>query len=194
MERSILIVLACFAASTQTISLPINNPATRLPSAIVRERSPEEVLRLPTQIRNDLTTKHCKLPAYEGPYGLTSAFSSGNFHDRTAVDWAVVCHIPNSSGEHILQRVFVYSPAPKGWKSEQLTPSFGGTEPEGQDCEESITAASPNDIRNYNETLAGGHEQLPPLSHDGVEVGYCEKASDIYFYRAGHWLILQGSD
>jgi hypothetical protein len=194
MGRSILIALACFAATAQTINLPINNPATRLSSPIVRERSPEEVLRLPPQIRTDLTTKHCKLPAYKGTYGLTSAFSSGNFHDRTTVDWAVVCHIPNSSGEHILQRVFVYSPVPKGWKSEQLAPPLGSVALEGQDCEESMSAASPDVIRNYDKTLAGGQERLPPLSHDGVEVGYCEKASDIYFYRAGHWLVLQGSD
>ncbi len=129
-----------------------------------------------------------------GTYGLTSAFSSGNFHDRTTVDWVVVCHIPNSNGEHILQRVFVYSPVLKGWKSEDLNYPSGGTEPEGQDCEESVSAASPSVIQNYNKTLAGGQEHLPPLTHDGVEVGYCEKASDIYFYRAGHWLILQGSD
>jgi hypothetical protein len=194
MMRSILIALVCSAATTQTISVRVSSPVVRPPSPIVRERSPDEVHHLPTQIQTDLTAKHCRIPVYKGPYGLTGAFSSGYFHDRTTVDWAVVCHIPDSSGDHILQRVFVYTPAPKGWRSEQLAPPSGGAEIEGQDCEESVGAASPSAIRNYNEVLAGGQEHLPPLSHDGVEVGYCEKASDIYFYSAGHWLILQGSD
>jgi hypothetical protein len=193
MGRSILLALVCSVAIAQTTSVRQSNLTARPLSPIVRERAPDQVHRLPAQVQADLISKHCKLPVYAGPFGLTGAYTSGHFRDRTTLDWAVVCHVPDRSGKHVLQRVFVYSPGPNGWKSDQL--AFpNGTEPEGQDCEESVSAASPAVIRDYNRALAGGLEQLPSLAHEGVEVGYCEKASEIYFYRAGHWLKLQGAD
>lgn len=193
MWRSILLALVCSAIIAQTTSVRRSNLTAGQLSPIVRERAPDQVHRLPPQVQADLIAKHCKLPVYAGPFGLTSAYTSGHFHDHTTLDWAVVCHVPDRSGKHVLQRVFVYSPDPNGWKSDQLA-SHSGAEPEGQDCEESVSAASPAVIRDYNKELAGGLEQLPSLNHEGVEVGYCEKASVIYFYRAGHWLILQGAD
>jgi hypothetical protein len=160
MGRSILLALVCSAAVAHTTSVHRGDLTARPQSPIVRERSLDQVHRLSAKVQADLIAKHCKLLVYEGTFGMTGAYTSGHFHDHTTLDWAVVCHIPDRNDKHVLQRVFVYSPDPNGWKSEQLASSYG-TKLEGQDCEESVGAASPAVIRKYSEKLPGGLEQLP---------------------------------
>jgi hypothetical protein len=190
--RAILLVFVCATAVAQTVTVESRDLSQRPPSPVLRERNPDQVPRLPAQVRANLAAKHCKIPLYRGSSPSSDeAVSSGRFHTDTATDWAVICHVPELKSQDVL----VYTPSPNGWGAERIEHGTFDPAPQADKCEETVGAASPLSIREHTEHYAPEDlRKLPPLAHQGVEVGICEKASVVYFYSAGHWLTLQGAD
>ncbi len=67
--------------------------------------------------------------------------------------------------------------------------------PHADKCEVTLGIATPKYIVEHAQAYAPEElKSLPPLDHNGVDVGLCEKASIILFLSKGKWLRLQGAD
>jgi hypothetical protein len=159
---------------------------------VAKERAPESIHQLPSGIRQDLTRRQCLIPKYKGDTGSEdAAYTRGHFRSGTSDDYAVVCHIPSST----VQDVLVYS-NPKGvWKGEVIDRGEFDPAPKADKCEATVGNASRGYILEHARAYAPEElKSLPPLDHNGVEVGICEKASTILYFSKGKWLGLQGAD
>jgi hypothetical protein len=65
--------------------------------------------------------------------------------------------------------------------------------PHADKCEAMVGIATPKCIVDHAEMYAPEDlKSFPPLDHNGVDVGLCEKASIILYFSKGKWLGLQG--
>ena len=159
---------------------------------LVKEKAPESIQQLPSGIRQDLIRRHCLIPKYKGDTGSEDgAYTTGHFRSGTSVDYAVVCHIPSRT----VQDVLVYSNPQDVWKGEVIQHGEFDLTPHGYKCEATVGSATGDYILEHAQAYAPEElKSLPPLDHDGVEVGMCEKASSIFYFSKGKWLNLQGAD
>jgi hypothetical protein len=177
-----LIVLSLFAVSASGQAF---NP-------VVRQRDPASIPGLPEGVREDLVRRHCVVPKYRGDVDpKDQAYTKGHFRSRTSVDYAVVCHIPARK----IQNVLVYSTKDGAWNGEVISQGTFDPSPTADKCEDTVRVATSKYILDHARAYAPGTiESLPPLEHNGVEVGICGKASTIAYFSKGKWLQLQGSD
>ena len=114
-----------------------------------------------------------------------------HFRSRTSVDYAVVCHTPSLK----IQNVLVYSMSNGAWKGEVISPGKFDPAPQADKCWVTVGIATPKYIRDHAQAYAPEElKSLPPLDHNGVDVGICEKASIVLYFNKGKWLGLQGAD
>jgi len=67
--------------------------------------------------------------------------------------------------------------------------------PQADKCGVTVGIATPKYIVDHARAYAPEElKSLPPLDHNGVDVGICEKASIILYFSKGNWLGLQGAD
>jgi hypothetical protein len=150
---------------------------------VAKERAPESIHQLPSGIRQDLTRRQCLIPKYNGDTGSEdAAYTRGHFRSGTSDDYAVVCDIHS----HKVQDVLVYSNAKGVWKGEVIQRGEG---------EATVGNATREYILEHARVYAPEElKSLPPLDHNGVEVGIWEKASIIFYFSKGKWLPLAGAD
>jgi hypothetical protein len=60
------------------------------------------------------------------------------------------------------------------------------------ECWSSISTVGKSFI--WEHYRAYGGPTPPPLNHQGINVGICEKASIVFYLYRNHWLTLTGSD
>ncbi len=159
---------------------------------VAKERAPESVQQLPSEVRQDLTKRQCLIPKYknvtENGYG---AYTMSHFRSRASVDYAIVCHIPSLK----VQNVFVYSRSTGTWTGEVIHEGKFDPASEADKCEVTIGIATPKYIFGHAKAYAPEElKTLPPLDHNGVDVGLCGKASKILYFSKGGWIGLQGAD
>jgi hypothetical protein len=159
---------------------------------VAKERTPESIQQLPTEVRQDLVKRQCLIPKYKGGIeNEAGAYMMSHFRSGTSVDYAVVCHTPSLR----IQNVLVYSRSKGAWTGEVI---FGGKfdpAPHADKCEVTVGIATPKYIVDHAQVYAPEElKSLPPLDHNGVDVGLCEKASIIYYFSKDKWLVLQGAD
>lgn len=177
-----LIVLCLFATSALG---QVYNP-------VAKERTPETIQQLPSEVRRDLNKRRCLIPKYVGEAGTQEgAFTMGQFRSATSVDYAVVCHIPARK----VQLVLVYSNAAGAWNGEVIVRGTFDPAPDEDKCEATVDVATSKYILDHARAYAPEElKHLPRLDHNGVNVGICEKASIIYYFQQRRWLRLQGAD
>jgi hypothetical protein len=157
-----------------------------------KERTPESIQQLPTEVRQDLVKRQCLIPKYKGATeNEDEAYTMSHFRSGTSVDYAVVCHTPSLK----IQNVLVYSRSKGAWKGEVIDEGKFDPAPHADKCEATVGIATPKNIVDLAEAFAPEElKSLPPLDHNGVDVGICEKASIILYFSKGKWLGLQGAD
>jgi hypothetical protein len=177
-----LIVLCLFAISA---SGQVYNP-------VAKERAPESIQQLPTEVRRDLIKRQCLIPKYAGEVGTQDgAYTKGHFRSATSTDYAVVCDIPARK----VQNVLVYSNVRGTWSGEIIAGGTFDPAPNADKCEATVGVATSKYILDHAQAYAPEElKHLPRLDHDGVDVGICEKASIIRYFHQGKWLALQGAD
>jgi hypothetical protein len=115
----------------------------------------------------------------------------GHFRSATSIDYAVVCHIPSRT----IQDVLVYSSSNGAWKGEVIDHCGFDPAPQADKCEATVGIATREYILKHARAYAPEElKSLPPLDHDGVNVGFCEKASTVRYLSKGKWQSLQGAD
>lgn len=159
---------------------------------VAKERAPESIQQLPSGIRQDLTRRSCLIPKYNGDTGAKdTAYILGHFRSARSVDYAVVCHIPTRT----VQDVLVYSNSNGVWKGEVIDHGGFDPAPRADKCEATVGIATREYILEHARAYAPEEvKSLPPLGHDGVNIGICEKASIVRYFSKGKWLSLQGAD
>lgn len=169
-----------------------NSALGQIHNPVAQERSPESIQQLPAGVRHDLVKQGCVIPKYKGDTDKEDgAYAESHFRSGTSVDYAVVCHIPSRS----IQNVLVYWNSKEAWHGEVI--DRGGFDPSSHadKCEATVDIATPKYIVDHAKAYAPEElKPLPPLDHNGVNVGICEKASVIYYFSEGKWLELQGAD
>ncbi len=162
-----------------------NNP-------VAGERTPESIQHLPKEVRQDLVKRQCLIPKYKGePENEDGAYAVSHFRSRTSVDYAVVCHTPSLK----IQTVLVYSISNGAWRGEIISPGKFDPAPQADKCWVTVGIATPKYIRGHAQAYAPEElKSLPPLDHNGVDIGICEKASTVLYFSKGKWLELQGAD
>lgn len=148
----------------------------------IREAPISEFPRLPPEIRRNLQIRGCTVPQSPISRKLIDVVH-GHFRDSQHTDWAVLCDARNTGTEMIL----VY------WGGKMSYPVVLTTSKldHGECGVEISPVGKPFIMEHYR--AYGGHKP-PPIDHQGINVGICEKASTVsYFYR-NHWLTLTGAD
>jgi hypothetical protein len=160
---------------------------------VARERTPESIQQLPMEVRQDLVTRQCLIPKYKGETeNEDGAYTVSHFRSNTSVDYAVVCHTPSLK----IQNVLVYSRSTGAWKGEIIDQGGFDPAPHAENgCWVTVGIATPKYIVDHAKAYAPEElKSLPPLDHNGVDVGLCDKASIILYFSKGKWLGLQGAD
>ena len=159
---------------------------------VAEERTPESIRQLPTEVRQDLVKRRCLIPKYTGATeNEDGAFTMSHFRSSTSIDYAVVCHIPSLK----IQNVLVYSRSKGVWTGEVIDDGQFDPAPDVDKCEVTVGIATPKYIVDHAKAYAPEElKSLPPLDHNGVDVGICEKASIVLYFSKGKWIGLQGAD
>ena len=156
-------------AQTQTVTVKIDR---LLPSAFPG---------LPAGIVRELERRGCTIPqvTIEGvdtkkPHNV----ASGEFARKGQKDWAVLCSRRGRSAIHI----FWGRPAKCASVIESQTDS----------ADRYIGTADAKYILDHYESYGG--PKPPPLTHEGINDGIAEKASQVLYCYGGKWRVLQGAD
>lgn len=159
------------------------------------DRADLEIVRLPPNafaslspnVVADLNQAGCTIPQPWQTVELTNVVH-GRFTDRGRTDVAVLCSVDGVSSIRVYRGgstidVAMVSPVP----DRHYLMDVGGGE---TGFTREITVADPEYIRDHHEFYGG--PEPPPLDHDGVDDGFFEAASVVWYWHDGEWLQLTG--
>ncbi len=142
---------------------------------------PSDFRELPAHISTELVRRGCTIPqvTVEGlemkePHNVIS----GEFARRGQKDWAVLCSTRGRSAVHIF------------WGRPTKCLSIIGAQ--ADNAERYIGTADAKYILDHYEAYGGA--KPPPLEHLGINDGFAEKASQVWYCYGGRWRLLQGAD
>lgn len=152
-----------------------------LVAQVIRDAPISQFPQLPAAVRDDLRMRGCTVPQPPASREPANAIR-GHFYDPHHLDWAVFCDIRKTSTSMLL----VY-------RSGNLSqPAVLERSILNHACWTQIAPVGEAYIMEHYRAYGG--PKPPPIDHQGIDVGLCEKASTVsYFYR-NHWLTLTGSD
>ncbi len=143
-------------------------------------------------MREELERRSCRIPQLGPAFGAQrSNVVSGQFARPGQHDWAVLCSRADSS------RVLLFwdgrADDVKAWEPALDAGWLQSMGPGGIQYSRYVAVADSASIvslaREYGGPLPPG-----PITHDGLEVGFAEKASSIAYWFNGRWYALQGPD
>ena len=155
---------------------------TQPESLWLRRLRPSDFPTLPARIVKELDRRGCTIPqvTVEGldtnkPHNVVE----GEFARKGQKDWAVLC----SRGGRSAIRIF--------WGGSGKCPRTIGSEPDN--AERYLGTANAKYITEHYEHY-GGTKPPPRLLHQGLNDGFAEKASQVWYCYRGKWRVLQGAD
>lgn len=150
---------------------------------VIREAPISQFSQLPKPVRQDLQMRGCTVPQSPGSRRLENVIR-GHFRNSRGLDWAVLCDVRKKN----ISMILIYWAGDAG-KSTVLPNSRGRISTE---CWGSISTVGKSFILEHYRAYGG--PPPPPLNHQGIDVGICEKASIVFYFYRNHWLTLTGSD
>lgn len=139
---------------------------------------------LPAPIRQDLIRRGCTIP--QPPYsGSTKMWNviHGNFRAPNGNDVGVLCDVVSKNTSMIL----IY------WDQSPSNPTVLSKAPIWQSgCWSTIEPVGKAYVLEHYRAYGG--PKPPPIDHQGINVGICEKASTVSYLYKGRWLTLTGAD
>ena len=162
----------------------------RVASANVERRLPSTFSQLPQNIVRDLQARGCTVPQADfGP--KPNNVIKGNFATRQRSDWAVLCSKGGNSSILVYWGSSVKSPAELARAPDEAY--WLGNEREGFHYYRHIMTANKKYILLHYREYGRG-EFIPPINHDGIDDGFLEKGSEVYYFYRHKWLSLPGAD
>lgn len=150
-------------------------------------RAPKTVPGLPAAIRTALEKQGCLIPL--GVIDHANIIK-GSFAKQGQVDWAVLCSVSGQS------RIQIF------WGGPASCPDQIASHPD-----DNYLFRAPDGKAGYYRGLgvvgkdfiqghhaAYGGPTPPPITHDGIDDRYLEKASVVHYCHDGKWLQLTGAD
>jgi hypothetical protein len=149
--------------------------------------SPENMLKLPSQIRERLKVEGCMVAqnsfTVDDPQPNNAI--RGPWAAKGQQDWAVLCIEP----DQLSVRLFWGGKAK--CSDTILLTKFRANDGHWDDPDTVLWPADAQKIRSYDQAF--GDRNLPRLDHAGLEVGG-EEATTIYYCSEGKWVHLIGND
>lgn len=154
--------------------------------------SPAAFPELPVAVRQELERRGCRIPQLGPAFGSRrSNVVSGHFARAGQRDWAVLCSRADTS-----QVLLFWGGRPdrvKAWEGRADADWLQGMGSAGIQYSQYLAVADSASIVTHAREYGG---PLPPgpVTHDGLEAGFAEKASAIRYWQRGRWYELQGAD
>ena len=156
----------------------------------VKRLPPSAFPQLPPNIDHYLQAKRCTIPQYDNnprPHNVIR----GHFARAGQDDWAVLC------SRNRVSTILVF------WNGSTRRPSeiakaadrnfLQGTDGrDGIGFSRVIAVADKKYILDHYKAYGG--PRPPPITHQGIDDGFMEKASVILYFYRGRWRELQGAD
>jgi hypothetical protein len=192
------VILRMLMITTILLGLPPSpsaNDRSQAPSetAPFNRLPPSAFARLPRNIVRHLQARGCTIPQYafkRRPHNVIS----GAFARQGQRDWAVLCSRNGFSS--IL--VFWSGRTDAVTELARLSDHIFVQREIGSDkahYARVISAVNKDYIISHYQAYKGsGAPEPPPISHQGIDDGYMEKASTVHYYYRGKWRALQGAD
>ena len=197
----VFILTCCEGCRAPAVGLANGDRDTTTPAPLLVtdrwDRARHEIVMLPPdafaslspRVVADLNQAGCTIPQTWQTTVPTNVVH-GRFTDPRQTDVAVLCSVEGVSSIRVYRSgtttdVAVVSPAPD--RSHLM--DVGGGE---IGFTREIGVADPESIRFHNAVYGG--PQSPPLDHDGVDDGFLEAASVVWYWHDGEWLQLTGAD
>lgn len=157
--------------------------------ALVRRLSPAAFPELPDGVKKELEKRQCAVPQNfisTRPHNVIH----GEFAKKGQEDWAVLCSSGRMSAILVFwggsgNDVFAFPPGPD---KNYLQGRGGGKI--GYSCD--IGVVGEDYIIEHHKRYGG--PVPPPITHDGINVAFVEKASSVLYFEKGEWLSLTGAD
>lgn len=149
--------------------------------------TPDAFPELPAAVRRELTRRGCTVP--QPADAPTRNVIRGSFFGSGS-DWAVLC------SRNLMSAILVFrggrpdrvrALASKSDEDFLQTDSGGGIV-----FSRAIRTASPRAIRELQQSFDG--KAKPSLAHDGIEDMFLGKASTVWYWRGGKWVVAGGAD
>jgi len=160
--------------------------------AKVRRLAPAAFATLPAAIRHTLESRNCTVPQANdnaSPHNVIC----GEFLRKGQKDWAVLCSHDGTTSILIFwngstSKITKLSPS----RDDDWFQSFG-TE---YGFSREIMVAGKKQIEAYHDFAKqfADEPDLPPITHDGIDQFFVNKASSVLYYYQGQWLTLSGAD
>jgi hypothetical protein len=153
--------------------------------------TPTAFPELPVAVRQELQRRNCRIPQVGPAFrSKRSNVISGHFARAGQRDWAVLCSRTDSS------QVLLFWNGRNDVKAWEPTADVGWLQsmgPGGIQYSQYLAVADSASILAHAREFGG---QLPPgpITHDGLEMGFAEKSSNIAYWFNGRWYTLQGAD
>jgi hypothetical protein len=155
------------------------------------ERFPPSAFpKLSKNIVKNLRARGCTIPQ-AGFNPKPNNVISGEFAKRGQTDWAVLCSRGGISSILVFWGGSVKSPAELAKAPDDAY--WLGNNRDGFHYYRHIMVADREYILAHYKEYGRG-EFIPPINHYGIDNGFLEKGSEVYYYNRGKWLLLPGAD
>jgi hypothetical protein len=155
------------------------------------ERLPPSTFRqLPRNVVRSLHARGCAIPQTDLEPKPNNVIS-GEFAKRGQTDWAVLCSRGGNSSILVFWGRGIKSPAELA-KAPDDAYWLGNNEEGFHYYRHLMTADRKYILVHYREYGRG--EFIPPIKHDGIDDGFLEKGSEVYYFYRGKWVSLPGAD
>lgn len=153
--------------------------------------APAAFPELPRQVVDTLEARSCTIA--QVPAGLSGQpnVARGEFLVAGSSAWVVLCSVERVSTILVLEDdgrlVGELSSAP----DRSFMQGMGSY---GIIFSRTVSTAPPAQILRYYEQAAAPGDELPEITHDGIDDGFMGKASTILYFTGDRWIELPGAD
>jgi hypothetical protein len=182
----ILVVALGCGGSAEVPPPPVD---TVVSTGIAADLDPSAFPMLAAKVRADLEARGCKVPQ-SFPDTVPHNVVRGRFTDSSQTDVAVLCLARDTATILVYRKEGtedIVELAPASQDQYRQTVAGGGME-----FSRAVGVATPEFIRVRHERYGG--PTPPPLDHEGINDIFVGKASIVWYWHAGKWHQLQGSD
>lgn len=186
MRRNYFLAVCGFSALL--LAAQTKNPGD---NSCCRPLPPENVTKLPAEIRKQLADEQCMIAQngfkYDDPQPNNAI--QGSWAAKGQKDWAILCVKPQEFS------VRVFWGGPTRCSDTIVLANSRPPDPTGDNPGTVLWPADAKKIRAYDQAFGEGFgsKKLPVLDHSGLEVGG-EQATTIYYCSQGKWTQLAGND
>jgi hypothetical protein len=161
---------------------------TQTPASQILSVPPSAFPELPANLVQELQRRGCTIPQGQVVNGRTNVIQA-EFAKAGQKDWAVLCAARDVS------TILVF------WNGSEKNPASIAARPHSDYLQSfkdrpillrELTAVDRNYIVKHFQAYGG--PTPPPIDHYGIDDSFLEKASVIWYFYKGKWLMLTGAD